>query len=598
MERFFICKYPRNIRYNVKSVQFWQLFFFILATPALLQAQSFGPGGVTGRKMWFISKYYKTEKKYKWEDVSGKYKMPAAVSGGRNINFHEAVKFDTYIIPFENLEFAQATAVGVLFPDPEKEQKTGGKIETNTIIIRYDPDNNNDPNTSMKTVSFYASTATQNQSVWKKNKTAKLDISFDGYIPELIVFSSVLKTWELPKIETYLAIKYGLTLDGSYYSSSSTAAKPILLWDINDLKLKKYHKRIGAIGRDRLSGLVQLKSHTTYEEDDNAYFYDSDGADDIQKIDNELNTLEPYGLVPANDSISLYRSLTIGLNDTIFKDNTFLFWGDDGRSIQKKDFEKTNFPNLVKMQRKWLLYNKDNIRTPTKIIVSGKLHKNLYTPNDYLSFRYLLLKLKGDTNEIDSFELFHHFGRVLYTNGNFLNNKMVWENVTWENKDNNAYHYFTFAKIPLLQFQLINDSKVKTNFHVAKLPVQAEIVSENLELKFDSKKPAQFDVVFSDGIKPYRYTLQKKEADGSLTDKFRNALLVEKAELLPSVPATPENDQENPTATDMVNKSGRNKFTIPDIEAGATYFLSITDYVNQEICLQINTKKKPAPTVK
>ncbi len=83
---------------------------------------------------------------------------------------------------------------------------------------------------------------------------------FEGYVSEVIAYSSTLSDTELRKIYSYLAIKYGFTLDntgggdvGDYEASNGT-----LLWDASTNT--DYHNNVTGIGRDDISGLNQLAS--------------------------------------------------------------------------------------------------------------------------------------------------------------------------------------------------------------------------------------------------------------------------------------------------------------------------------------------------
>lgn len=83
-----------------------------------------------------------------------------------------------------------------------------------------------------------------------------------GHIAENIVYDQPILGADLQKVNTYLAVKYGITLDNDisdinnnydYLSSAST-----MIW--NGIANATYHHNIFGIGRDDLSGLTQLKS--------------------------------------------------------------------------------------------------------------------------------------------------------------------------------------------------------------------------------------------------------------------------------------------------------------------------------------------------
>jgi hypothetical protein len=78
---------------------------------------------------------------------------------------------------------------------------------------------------------------------------------------DVIVYSDVLTATELRKVESYLAIKYGVTLDntgsgtsGDYISSAGTT-----IWDASNNP--SYHNDVIGIARDDFSALYQRQSH-------------------------------------------------------------------------------------------------------------------------------------------------------------------------------------------------------------------------------------------------------------------------------------------------------------------------------------------------
>lgn len=85
---------------------------------------------------------------------------------------------------------------------------------------------------------------------------------FDGHLNEVIMFDATLSAIEQRKVESYLAIKYGVTLDNSFGGTSGDyrSTNNLLLWDasINS----SYHNDVIGIGRDDGEGLLQKQSHT------------------------------------------------------------------------------------------------------------------------------------------------------------------------------------------------------------------------------------------------------------------------------------------------------------------------------------------------
>lgn len=80
---------------------------------------------------------------------------------------------------------------------------------------------------------------------------------YNGEIAEFIIYQGAISAVQLQRIHSYLALKYGLTLDQSaaqnYVSSAGT-----VIW--NGTTLAAHNRAIAGIGRDDGSGLSQLKS--------------------------------------------------------------------------------------------------------------------------------------------------------------------------------------------------------------------------------------------------------------------------------------------------------------------------------------------------
>lgn len=76
--------------------------------------------------------------------------------------------------------------------------------------------------------------------------------SYDGYIPEFIVYESNLNVLDKRIIQSYLAIKFGLTLGHNYYRSDSTII----------FNVATYGNGVVGVGRDGITDLYQKKSRS------------------------------------------------------------------------------------------------------------------------------------------------------------------------------------------------------------------------------------------------------------------------------------------------------------------------------------------------
>lgn len=132
--------------------------------------------------------------------------------------------------------------------------------------------------------------------------------SIRGYAPELIVFSRMLTPDERRKVESYLAVKYGITLKGSYLDSDGN-----LTWDMAENQA--YHHRVTAVGTDTAGSLSQPLSATSYEESPVYAALKENGT---------YHDANPYNPSSASRLLVMGRE-----NGNPMPDRGFTFWGDD-----------------------------------------------------------------------------------------------------------------------------------------------------------------------------------------------------------------------------------------------------------------------------
>jgi hypothetical protein len=117
--------------------------------------------------------------------------------------------------------------------------------------------------------------------------------AFKGTIPELVLFDRYLSYKEQVMVQSYLALKYGISLNQelpvSYLNSNGE-----IIWDADDNT--SFNQNIAGIGRDDVSGLVQKASEST----------------------------QTPGV------------MKIGLSSEI-NHNSFLIWGDNGQPLRFAD---------------------------------------------------------------------------------------------------------------------------------------------------------------------------------------------------------------------------------------------------------------------
>lgn len=142
-------------------------------------------------------------------------------------------------------------------------------------------------------------------------------VPFNGKLAEILVFDKVLAPIEQQKVESYLAIKYGIPLSphgsGNYLNSHGETLR-------DGKKFRPFSNRVTGIGRDDVSGLFQKQSASSY--------------------DPELLTIAVGQLATDNAS-----------NLATLENNTFLLCGDDNAAfaLGQKEQGKPHF-----VSRKWV----------------------------------------------------------------------------------------------------------------------------------------------------------------------------------------------------------------------------------------------------
>lgn len=617
-----------------KSMLFYSIIF-LFCNYNLCKAQQ--PGGVSGTKIWYVTG--KIDGRMAWIDNSmHNFKAVAAGLPAVNINFHASLQFQGNIIPIkhENVNLSQASVVGLFYPFYNGNQPASSvfyEIKLNGISIfkfqpklikdssgnelKYDPDfllSGNGVNSAMKTASFTYTKNDRNTSIWKPKKSSTLDIAFKGIIPELIIYNRILTPAERLKVETYLSIKYGTTLDNSYLGSNDN-----VLWNIDTPALKKFHHRIFAIGKDTQAGIWQPKSNSTYDEGFNSYNYHAD--------DQRTNTALTY--IPKLDSPSLYRSITMNFVDkslSTLDERKFIFLGDDNQSIKKEQFiaRFPSFPGMLTPQRNWIVYNQSNVANQTRLVIAGADYKNptlfntLYDPYDYQLYRYVLVKLKSLVPaEIDSVLLCKYFGREQDNSGQFSTRTIVWDDVSWGNK-HSAYNYFTLGRVPILNFLQIGKTKNDIRLKNLNYPFHrnTEITSEtNFDIESSSlifrNTDTDFPVYFtvSEGVPPLKAKIYRLLPNGTIGEEIKNAITeatgtvlppepggdlppaTDETEVLPPPPATP-GKIENIIRKKSITKQVKKAYVISRLIPNASYLIVVTDRINQKTTIPIKITKQ------
>ena len=411
------------------------------------------PGGVSGTEAWFMTKpivSYSPDGNYKWIDFSGDNNILYYQSENdtieyiqprnkiRTFNFNPALNFkNNDFLGWFDLKYtslSQSTIIGVFASrnfdrnnvlycidgyKTDDRVLENGKLLYSGDSLQYNNLSNNENLIFSATDSIRAINIVTNfhatqpcYSAWGIPQSSKFTIgeqsclnadndssvisssnSFNGYCPELVIYNRILTPFEKVKVEGYMAMKYGLTIDNSYYDSNGN-----LLWDSDN---NPFNNRIVAYGRDLGSNFLQLLSCTSYEEAPNYTWLEQNSSDSYYN-NNSLN-------FP-----SYNRLLVIGkeLSNGFVNNGEFVICGDNNASIGIYDSTKV-------MSRIWELKTNSTKKTKPfngsvwngyglKVINKGERNHLAFDGNNPNNC-YAVTKRMINNNGIISFD--HHYGR-------------------------------------------------------------------------------------------------------------------------------------------------------------------------------------------
>lgn len=113
---------------------------------------------------------------------------------------------------------------------------------------------------------------------------------WDGHVGEVIIYDTVLSSADRNKVESYLALKYGTTLDQST-AQDYTASDGTEMWDKDASEASTYDNDIAGIGRDDTSGLGQVKSGSSNSDGIVIVSVDGEGTNEVPSF-NDIDDLE------------------------------------------------------------------------------------------------------------------------------------------------------------------------------------------------------------------------------------------------------------------------------------------------------------------
>lgn len=229
---------------------------------------------------------------------------------------------------------------------------------------------------------------------------AYLGGSYDGFhagnIGEIIIYTSTPTTTQRRQVESYLALKYGLTIDQTtatdYLASDGTTE----MWNKDLTGASTYRNNIAGIGRDDLSALNQKQSRSI-----------------------NANTPLTIGL----GTIATTNALN---TNTFANDRRFLTWADNNTalaSVSTTDIPNTGFPR--RMARIWQAQepNGDVGNTQVVLDITGTGLTGASASNFVLLLDNDAIFNNGITNSIVASSLVGNivtFNNVNFTNGQYF----------------------------------------------------------------------------------------------------------------------------------------------------------------------------------
>lgn len=269
----------------------------------------------------------------------------------------------------------------------------------------------------------------KNSLLGKKNGTLIFDDLFyndknsENLLIEMIYFPRFVSVKEKETIESYLSMKYGISLadDKNYYNSKGDT-----LW--NSKNNNHYNKRLTALGRDDAFRLYQKQSQN----------YLKDGLTiGLNKIENINAT-----------------------NLSTIANNSFLVWADNGKSTLLENSNDTK-----KIKRIWKISNiSDTIQNfNTQIHIDKKimLLENKSIINNPSEYIWLAIDSTNTSN-------FNYENASYYKANSETDEELFFDNVKFSSNKN---YLFTIVKAPEFSF-----SKTDAKFLIAKT-----IDGENLQ---------------------------------------------------------------------------------------------------------------------
>jgi len=278
----------------------------------------------------------------------------------------------------------------------------------------------------------------------------------DILIPELLVFDRNLSSLEKQLVETYLSIKYGISIN--YISEKDyLSSEEDVIWNFKDNK--KYGYRITGIGRDDTFGLYQRQSV------------------------NSENDLVTFSL----EDIKMLNSDNTG----ILNDKDFLLWGDNNEEIIFPPEDLLSYQTKGDLLRIW------KVQVKSEIGIKANVYLKL--TEDVISSGIPKLKIFRSTENFQN-------DIAEFISGEIENDSIIaFKDVIWD-QDHNGFDYFTLnnaesnSDISIVSTcNELNNGLVKINIPDELLPAEYTLYDlKNQQTVYANQIVSTNPIIFSD----------------------------------------------------------------------------------------------------
>ena len=303
---------------------------FLVFSSCSLYAQS--PGGIARQSVWLQGNFFSDSSSTRWLNFNQATSMdnnsPQIPFQGNMDDLRRATIFTVY--QFTGIDqdapvWKMKGGFGDLLLSSQQVYSESGKMK---MVFKTTEKETNGLKKPETVISTYVRQQNSSSAADRVNNN-EVDIAFgnhtpflqsaqsNGLVAEFIVYETILKEKQIARIESYLAIKYGITLERNYVNSVGQT-----IWNRKTETL--YSHNIAGIGRDDLSTLYQKQGIS-------------------------CNSSEQ--LTIGVDKIAVSNSKNTGqLNN---KD--YLIWGDNAGNYTLNPDKDQKGSNILLAEKKWLM---------------------------------------------------------------------------------------------------------------------------------------------------------------------------------------------------------------------------------------------------